>query len=98
MATKKSTEEKGNRPTISPTARTSEGWENSEAAKALQRMQANPRIKAIILSAPANACPACQALSGTYPKDQVPPLPFEACSKDQGCRAFYMPVIEELYP
>lgn len=78
--------------------RTLYAWENSEAAQALKRLQANPRIKAIVLAVAENACPACQDLSGTYPKDQVPPLPFESCSHPLGCRSFYMPFIEELYP
>jgi hypothetical protein len=78
--------------------RTIEAWENSEAAAALKQLKANPRVKYIVLVAPANACPACNQLTGTYPKDEVPPLPYEACSHPLGCRAFYLPFIEELYP
>jgi hypothetical protein len=78
--------------------RSLEAWENSEAYAALKVLQANPRINAIIIAAPANACPLCQELTGTYPKDQVPPLPIDSCSHPLGCRAFYMPVIQELYP
>lgn len=78
--------------------RSLEAWEQSEAAAALKRLQANPRIHLINLSVPAEACPACQELAGTYPKDQVPRLPLEACSHPLGCRAFYQPVIKELYP
>jgi hypothetical protein len=78
--------------------RSLEAWENSEAYAALKVLKANPRINAIIIAAPANACPLCQELTGTYPKDQVPPLPIDSCSHPLGCRAFYMPVIQELYP
>ncbi len=78
--------------------RTVEVWENSEAAAALKQLKANPRVKYIIVSAPADACPACQQLVGTYDKDNVPSLPYEECSYPQGCRAFYAPFIEELYP
>lgn len=78
--------------------RSVEAWEHSEAAAALKRLQENPRVKFIVFAAPANACPACNQLTGTYPKDKVPPLPYEACSHPLGCRAYYMPFIEEMYP
>jgi hypothetical protein len=78
--------------------RSADDWENSSAAQALKRLQANPRVKYIVIAAPAEACPACQALTGTYPKDQVPRLPTEACSHPQGCRAFYLPYLTEIYP
>jgi hypothetical protein len=75
-----------------------DNWANSPAAQALARMQANPRVKYVVVVVPAGACPACQNLTGTYPKDQVPPLPFEECSHPQGCRAFYLPYLDEIYP
>lgn len=78
--------------------RSKEAWENSEAAVALRQLQANPRIRAIMIAVPANACPLCQNLAGTYAKDQVPQLPIDICSHPLGCRTFYMPVIDELYP
>lgn len=71
---------------------------DNSPAGALKRMQNNPRIRAIAIIAPAEACPACQQLVGTYAKDHVPPLPTEACSHPLGCRATYLPVIDELYP
>jgi len=61
-------------------------------------MKANPRVKYIVLAAPADACPACQELAGTYPKDQVPELPVELCSHPLGCRAYYMPYLDDIYP
>jgi hypothetical protein len=78
--------------------RTMDAWENSEAAAALRRIQANPRIRYIVIAAPADACPECLQLVGTYPKDQVPQLPYETCSHPLGCRSFYLPFIEETYP
>lgn len=75
-----------------------DNWANSPAAQALKRMQANPRVKYIVVVAPAGACPACQNLTGTYPKDQVPPLPVDECSHPAGCRAFYLPYLDEIYP
>ena len=73
-------------------------WENSPAAKALKALQDNPRVKYIIIAAPAEACPSCQQLTGTYPKDQVPQLPIGECSHPLGCRSFYMPYLDDIYP
>lgn len=78
--------------------RTAENWENSAAAKALKELQANPRVKYIVVIAPDSACPACSKLVGTYPKDQAPHLPIEECSHPLGCRAFYLPYLDEIYP
>ncbi len=80
------------------TDRTDEIWETSEAAKSLERMRANPRIKYIVVCVPEDACPACQNLTGTYPKDQVPRLPYEECSHPLGCRSYYIPYLDEVFP
>mgnify|MGYP001575152569 CR=1 FL=1 len=81
-----------------PADRSEEQWENSPAAEALRRMQANPRVKYIVVMVPAEACPACQDLAGTYPKGEVPRLPVELCSHPLGCRAYYAPYLDEIYP
>lgn len=73
-------------------------WESSAAAAALKQLQANPRVKYVVIAAPADACPACQQLAGTYPKDQVPQLPIESCSHPLGCRSFYLPYLDDIYP
>lgn len=80
------------------TDRVAENWENSSAAQALKKLQANPRVKYVVLIAPADACPACEHLVGTYPKDKAPRLPVESCSHPLGCRAYYMPYLDEIYP
>jgi hypothetical protein len=80
------------------TDRSEDNWESSNAAQALKRMQANPRIKYIVVVVPDDACPACQELTGTYPKDQAPRLPIEACSHPLGCRSNYLPYLDEIYP
>lgn len=67
----------------------------SMRAVTLRRLQANPRVRAIRLSVAQDACPACQELFGTYPKDAAPALPHLACSHPQGCRCFYEPVLSE---
>lgn len=85
-------------PSIKLTERSEDAWENSPAAESLERMIANPRIKYIVIVAPEDACPACQNLTGTYPKDQVPRLPFEKCSHPLGCRSYYLPYLDEIFP
>ncbi|MCC6145962.1 MAG: hypothetical protein IT308_00185 [Anaerolineaceae bacterium] len=52
----------------------------------------------IRISVADNACPACQQVMGAYPKDQLPRLPVEGCSHPNGCRCFYDPVLNEIYP
>jgi hypothetical protein len=75
-----------------------DNWESSDAARSLQRMQANDRVKYVVIITPQNACPACQQLAGTYPKDKVPSLPIEYCSEPNGCRSYYLPYLGDLYP
>lgn len=70
----------------------------AEADAALKRMQENPRISKIVVVVPGDACPACMEVFGTYPKDETPRLPMDACTHPLGCRATYQPFIEELYP
>jgi hypothetical protein len=85
-------------PSIKLTSRSEDEWENSPAAKSLQRMKVNPRIKYIVIVAPEDACPACQNLTGTYSKDKVPRLPIEKCSHPLGCRSYYLPYLDEIFP
>jgi hypothetical protein len=85
-------------PSLRLVERTDEVWESSEAAKSLERMRLNPRIKYIVVVVPEDACPACQSLTGTYPKDQVPRLPIEMCSHPLGCRSYYLPYLDEIFP
>jgi hypothetical protein len=80
------------------TDRSNDKWEISPAMQALKRMQVNPRVKYITIFVPVDACPACQVLAGTYPKNGVPPLPVELCSHPAGCRSFYAPYLDEIYP
>ena len=85
-------------PSVHHPDRSEMDWESTNAAQSLERMQANPRVKYIVIIAPAEACPACQSLAGTYQKDQVPRLPIEMCSHPLGCRAYYMPFLDDIYP
>lgn len=72
--------------------------ESSTTAVALRRFQENPRVNAVNVIVHADACPACQAIQGTYPKDSAPRIPVEGCSHEHGCRCFYQPLLEEIFP
>ena len=72
--------------------------EFSTTSVALKRFRANTRVTAIRLAIPDDACPACQAVEGTFPKDKAPLLPVEGCSEPNGCQCFYEPVLDEIYP
>ena len=70
----------------------------SMTAVSLKKLIENPRVNAIHLATCDDACPACQAVQGTYSKGNVPNLPVEGCSHPLGCRCFYQPMLEEIYP
>jgi hypothetical protein len=72
--------------------------EYAKTAVTLRKFQENPRVFAVHLIVHEDACPVCQELAGTYPKDQAPRLPAEGCSHPQGCRCFYQPLLEEIFP
>ena len=78
--------------------RSADHWASSSAAQALARLQANPRVRYIVLAVPADACPACRELAGTYPKEQTPHLPVDLCSHPLGCCASYIPYLDEIFP
>jgi hypothetical protein len=67
----------------------------SSTAVALKHMQTNSRIRSIRVTVADDACPHCYELLKTYPKDNVPHLPHEGCSHENGCRCFYEPVLED---
>lgn len=72
--------------------------ELSTSAVALRKFQENHRVIKIQLIVPHDACPACQQLRGVYDKKMAPSLPVEGCSHPQGCRCFYVPILDEIYP
>jgi hypothetical protein len=71
---------------------------SSPAAKTLEKLRANPRVSRIRLIVSHDACPACRHLEGEYEKESVPTLPVTDCSHPLGCRCFYEPKLEEVYP
>ena len=72
--------------------------EFSESAVTLRKFQENPRVIAVNVVVHDDACPACQEIQGTFPKDRVPKVPVEGCSHEHGCRCFYQPLLEEIFP
>lgn len=72
--------------------------ELSTTAVSLKRLRQNSRVLVIRLVIPDNACPACQAVEGTYQKDNVPTLPVKGCSCPNGCTCNYEPMLNEIFP
>ena len=72
--------------------------ELSKTAVALKRFQDNTRVLAVHLIVHDDSCPACQQMQGFYDKNKAPRLPIEGCSHEHGCRCFYQPVLEEVFP
>lgn len=72
--------------------------EFSVRAAALKRFQENSRVEHVILQISDNACPVCHLMQGAYPKDDAPRLPVPGCSHANGCRCFYQPVLNDIYP
>ena len=70
----------------------------SVTAITLKRLQSNQRVRDIRLVVAHDCCPACQESEGTYAKDRVPDLPIEGCSHPLGCRCFYEPMLNDIYP
>lgn len=70
----------------------------SETAVALKQLQENPRVIYIRVSVSDDCCPACAQVEGAYAKESTPPLPVKGCSHEHGCRCFYQPVLEVIYP
>mgnify|MGYP000399417126 CR=1 FL=1 len=72
--------------------------EYSTTAVALKKFQQNPRVRYVRLVVAQDCCPACREVEGAYAKDEVPSLPVESCSHELGCRCFYQPFLNDIYP
>jgi len=70
----------------------------STTSVALRKFGENPRVKNIRLVVGVDCCPACAAQEGTYEKNETPSLPVEGCSHPNGCRCFYEPMLNIIYP
>jgi uncharacterized protein (UPF0212 family) len=65
---------------------------------ALARFQDNVRVSMVRVSVADDCCPACASMQGAYSKEKAPILPQPACSSPNGCRCFYEPVLNDIYP
>lgn len=72
--------------------------EKSNAMVALKAFQDNPRVKNVRLVVAHDACPACKLMEGSYDKHEAPSLPVLGCSHENGCRCFFEPMLDEIYP
>jgi hypothetical protein len=72
--------------------------EYSIVRQTLKKHTLNPRVKYLLVVVFHDCCPACREVEGSYEKDKAPLLPVEGCSHALGCRCFYQPVLEEIYP
>lgn len=72
--------------------------EYSVTAMTLKRFQENSRVLYVRLTVAQDCCPACRQVEGAYPKDQAPKLPVDGCSHGLGCRCFYQPFLDDIYP
>lgn len=70
----------------------------SESARAKSQLVSNPRVLRIRVLASADACPACLIATREFRKDDVPDLPVQGCSHPLGCRCFYEPSLDTIYP
>jgi hypothetical protein len=72
--------------------------ESSATAVALKKLKDNPRVSMIRVQVMGDACPVCQEAMGAYSKESAPRLPIEGCSHRNGCRCFYAPALNEIFP
>jgi hypothetical protein len=72
--------------------------EHSTHAQTLRNFRGNPRVEAVKILTNDEACSYCYEQLGTYPKERVPGLPHLGCSHNNGCRCFYVPVLNDIYP
>jgi RNA polymerase subunit RPABC4/transcription elongation factor Spt4 len=70
----------------------------STTAVALKKYQENPRVKYVLIAVSHDSCPACQEAEGSYDKFEAPKVPIEGCSHALGCRCFYQPFLDDIYP
>ena len=70
----------------------------AELQNSLQKLRENPRVRDIRIIVPAEACPVCQAVAGTYTKDNLPRLPPDGCSCPRGFEGYCQPMLNNIYP
>jgi hypothetical protein len=76
----------------------SSSTDTQSPSSALKKFQENSRVRDVRVVISADCCPVCAAHEGTYAKDEAPGLPVEGCSHPNGCRCFYEPMLNIIYP
>ena len=72
--------------------------EHSTTAQALKRFNGNSRVTGVTVASSYDSCSYCYEQLGTYPVDKTPLLPHNSCSHSNGCRCFYIPVLNDIFP
>jgi hypothetical protein len=70
----------------------------AELHESLKKLSENPRVRDIRIIVPADVCPVCQAIAGTYAKGHLPDLPPEGCSCPRGFEGYCQPMLNAIYP
>lgn len=71
---------------------------DSVRARALKNILETPRSRFVRVVAWHDCCPACRAVEGAHPIENIPDLPVPGCSGAHGCRCQYEPVLLEVGP
>lgn len=70
----------------------------AELQESIKLLTDNPRVRDIRIIVPADACPVCQSVAGTYTKGHLPQLPPDGCSCPRGFEGFCQPMLNTIYP
>ena len=73
---------------------------HEDRQKELESIRKSPRANAVYIVAPDHECTAAFRIQGTFPQDsaEIPELPFEGCSRADGCICRYEPLVLEVGP
>lgn len=71
-----------------------------ERLSELEAIRKSPRANAVFVAAPDAECTTARFIQGTYAQDSenLPELPYEGCSRADGCICRYEPLVVEVGP
>ncbi len=72
----------------------------AERVKELELIRKSPRANAVFIAAPVAECTTARFIQGTYAQNDpnLPELPYEGCSRADGCICRYEPLVVEVGP